>query len=97
MCVLLRTNPVNKLCLLLALLVSLSIQAKESAKVYRSFDAEYDATLTVVPASEEGEYYLNYKGFEHHYDGHTLLYKKQKNDDWLVGVCPDTPMIFRII
>lgn len=54
--------------------------AQENPKVYHSFDSEFSATLTVVPAEDENTYYVNYNGFEHHYDGNTLLYKKFKND-----------------
>lgn len=52
----------------------------ETSKVYYSYDSERDATLYVVPSSKLNTYYINYQGFEHHYDGETLLYKKTKND-----------------
>lgn len=69
-----------KLFLLLALLFSLPIYAKEASKVYKSFGAEYQATLTVVPADSDDTYYVSYQGFENHLDGSTLLYKKAPND-----------------
>lgn len=72
----------NYLFLFLFLLVITSFLAKaqEAPKVYHSFDSEFSATLTVVPAESSGIYFISYDGFEHHYDGHTLLYKKFQND-----------------
>ena len=70
----------NYLSIFLTILTSFTTMSQESSKVYHSFDSEFSATLTVVPAEDENTYYVNYRGFEHHYDGNTLLYKKIKND-----------------
>lgn len=57
-----------------------AFSATETSKIYYSFDSEREATLFVVPSKKQDTYYLNYQGFEHHFDGETLLYKKAKND-----------------
>ncbi|WP_283708990.1 hypothetical protein [Pseudoalteromonas prydzensis] len=70
----------NYLFVFLTIITSFSAIGQEKPKVYHSFDSEFFATLTVVPAEGIDTYYVNYNGFEHHYDGNTLLYKKFKND-----------------
>lgn len=70
----------NYFFVLLSVIIPFSTQAIEKTKVYYSFDSEFSATLTVVPAEADDSYYVNFDGFEHHYDGNTLLYKKFKND-----------------
>lgn len=59
---------------------TLAFSETETSKIYYSFDSEREATLYVVPSKKQDTYYLNYQGFEHHFDGETLLYKKAKND-----------------
>lgn len=57
-----------------------SLMAVESSKIFESIDAEYQARIIITPAEKSGFYYINYRGFEHHFDGSTLLYQKLKND-----------------
>lgn len=69
-----------KFVLVFLFIISFSSLALEKPKIFYSFDSEFSASLIVVPAEDADTYYLNYNGFEHHYDGNTLLYKKFNND-----------------
>ncbi len=51
-------------------------EAQESSKVYRSFGAEYEATLSIVPHNTANHYLINFEGFEHEVDGTSKLYEK---------------------
>jgi hypothetical protein len=46
------------------------------SKVYRSISADVDASITLVPSSEENQFILAFKGFEHQIDGSAKLYRK---------------------
>jgi len=61
-------------------LLSQSAYAATTSKIFKSFDAQYQARVIISPAEKSGQFYINYRGFEHHYDNQTLLYKKIKND-----------------
>jgi len=61
-------------------LLGTSAYAAQSGKIFNSFDAQYQARVIISPAEKSQQYYINYRGFEHHYDNQTLLYKKVKND-----------------
>lgn len=67
------------LFLFLLLISKYAFSAIESSKIYYSFDTEKEATLFIVPGEKEDTYYLNYVGFEHRFDGKTLLYEKLNN------------------
>jgi|GEM_PF-2176251 len=67
--------------ILSAFLLSTNVlSATETSKVYYSYDSEREAQLFIVPNEKQDTYYVNYRGFEHHFDEQTLLYKKFKND-----------------
>jgi len=76
---------ISKLNLLLIAMCSSYVSAAESSKIFKSYEAEYKATVIVSPAEKKGFYYISFKGFEHDYDNSSLLYKKVKNSDG-VGV-----------
>jgi len=69
-----------KQLLLLLALFSHTVTAAQTSKIFQSVDAEYQARIIIAPAEKSGQFYINYRGFEHHYDNQTLLYKKLKND-----------------
>ena len=48
----------------------------EKAKLYRSISGDKQATLLLVPYSGQ-QYLLQFNGFEHRFDGKTLLYTKK--------------------
>ena len=67
--------------ILSAFLLSTNVlSATETSKVYYSYDSEREAQLFIVPNEKQDTYYVNYRGFEHHFDEQTLLYKRFKND-----------------
>jgi len=70
----------RKLYVLLIVLCAFSINATESSKVFRSYEAQYDATTIISPAEKEGFFYIYFNGFEHHYDGNALLFQRVRNN-----------------
>lgn len=56
------------------------IAQSEDSKTFYSYDSENEARVMIVPAPQTSHYYIHYKGFNHHFDNNTLLYKKVDND-----------------
>ncbi|MGI5309612.1 hypothetical protein [Rheinheimera sp. WS51] len=58
------------LCLIVTLLISFTSQAK----TYRSFDAEIDARLVIIPTDNNNQFLISFDGFEHPFDSQAMLY-----------------------
>jgi len=51
--------------------------AEEASKLYRSFDADFEAEISVVPYGKVDHYLIRFIGFEHAYDDKVALYEKK--------------------
>ena len=72
---------INKSLLFLASILTFNVNAEVSSKVFTSYEAQYDASIIIIPKEKSELYYIKFLGFENDYDGDVLLYTKNKTSD----------------